>query len=167
MSRFPPLVLPAILGDGLRSRVRNVLPRSLDPKQGWTCSAKNQDSRPTGEDGRRTALHRARCGAATWLLGDGQFQGCVEAMITCADAPVEKPIARRRGGRGYRECARQAWTRRKDDLDNLKPCNGTRWVANPTWQSWPAARTESCVDPGQPGLRSVDRECIGRVMEPR
>jgi hypothetical protein len=36
----------------------------------------------------------------------------------------------------------------RDDLINLKPRTGTRWVANPTWQSWPAARTESCVGKG-------------------
>jgi len=39
----------------------------------------------------------------------------------------------------------QAWARRMDDIAHLKPCNGTRWATNPTWQSWPAARSESCV----------------------
>jgi hypothetical protein len=61
----------------------------------------------------------------------------------------------------------QAWARRKDDVVKLKPRIGTQRVSNPAWQSWPAARTQSCVVPGRPGLRSVDREFTGRVMEPR
>ena len=39
----------------------------------------------------------------------------------------------------------KAWARGTDDIDNLKPCNGTRRVSTPAWQSWPAARSESCV----------------------
>ncbi len=53
------------------------------------------------------------------------------------------------------------------EVTNLKLRVGTQGVAKLPRQSWPAAGTESCVVPGQPGLQSVDREQTGRVIEPR
>ena len=44
---------------------------------------------------------------------------------------------------------------------------GVQLVTNPARQSWPAAGSESCVAAGRPVLRSVDSECVGRVIEPR
>lgn len=49
----------------------------------------------------------------------------------------------------------------------LKPLIGTQRVSNPARPSVPTAGTECCVAVGQPTLRSVHRECAGRVIEPR
>jgi hypothetical protein len=39
--------------------------------------------------------------------------------------------------------------------------------STPPGKGWSPARSESRVDVGRPRLRSVDNECVGRVMEPR
>jgi len=49
----------------------------------------------------------------------------------------------------------------------LKPLGGTQWVPSPTRQSWPAAGSESCAASERSAPRSVDSECMGRVIEPR
>ncbi len=60
----------------------------------------------------------------------------------------------------------QAWeigTRRVP----LKFLIGTQRVISPARPSVPTAGTECCVVRGQPTLRSVHREHVGRVIEPR
>ena len=37
----------------------------------------------------------------------------------------------------------------------------------PPGNGWSPAGSRSCVDVGRPRLRSVDRECVGRVIQPR
>lgn len=39
--------------------------------------------------------------------------------------------------------------------------------STPPGKGWSPAGSESCVDVGRPRLRSVDNECVGRVIEPR
>jgi len=60
----------------------------------------------------------------------------------------------------------QAW---KEGIcgDALKLFIGTRQVTNPARPSVPAAGTECCVALGQPMLRSVHRESVGRAIELR
>ena len=43
----------------------------------------------------------------------------------------------------------------------------TQQVQDLTGQGWPPAGTECCVVRGRPRLRSVHREPVGRVIEPR
>ena len=40
-------------------------------------------------------------------------------------------------------------------------------MGDPSGKGWPPAGSESCVACGRPVLRSVDSECLGRVIEPR
>ncbi len=62
----------------------------------------------------------------------------------------------------------QAWARRTDEIDNLKPCNGTQRggsILRPAKLA--SSRDRVLRGEGRPTLRSVDREWMGRVIEPR
>ncbi len=51
--------------------------------------------------------------------------------------------------------------------EEVKSRIGTQWVPNPTRQSWRPPEPSLASVGGDPLLRSVDRECVSRVTEPR